>query len=76
LEIKTGLLLGSILCEPVPVKASDYCATTKFARQRSGLTLDENDLWIAATALSLGAILVSRDRDLNGIAGLQVLTLA
>jgi predicted nucleic acid-binding protein len=76
LEIKTGLLLGSILCEPVPVKASDYCATTKLARQRSGLALDENEFWIAATELSLGAILVSRDRDFNGISGLQVLTLA
>lgn len=74
LEIKTGLLFDSILCEPVPAKAGDHYAAIKLARQRSGLALDENDLWIAATTLSLGAILVSRDRDFNGIAGLSVLT--
>jgi predicted nucleic acid-binding protein len=33
----------------------------KFARQQHGLTLDGNDLWVAATALALGATLVSRD---------------
>ena len=76
LEIKAGLLFSSIPCEPVPVKASDHYAAIKLARQRSGLALDENDLWIAATALSLSAILVSRDRDFDSIAGLSVLNLA
>ncbi len=37
-----------------------------------GLALDENDLWVAATALSLGATSVSRDRDFAGIEGLTV----
>jgi predicted nucleic acid-binding protein len=32
--------------------------------------LDENDLWIAATALARGATLVSRDRDFAGIEAL------
>lgn len=35
--------------------------------------LDENDLWIAATAMSIGATLVSRDRDFRGIDGLSVI---
>jgi hypothetical protein len=35
----------------------------KATRQRQGLGLDENDLWIAATAKALGAVLVSSDRD-------------
>ena len=45
------------------------------ARQQRGLTLDENDLWLAATALALGATLVSRDRGFGGIEGLPVLAL-
>ncbi|HUE24770.1 MAG TPA: PIN domain-containing protein [Bryobacteraceae bacterium] len=40
------------------------------------MALDENDLWIAATAISLGATLVSRDRDFEGIEGLRVLVLS
>ena len=49
-----------------------YYAAIKFARQRLGLALDENDLWVAATALAFGATLVSRDQDFVGIEGLTV----
>jgi predicted nucleic acid-binding protein len=59
-------------CEPVPERASDFYATIKIARYSRGLALDENDLWVAATALSLGATLVSRDRDFAGIQRLTV----
>jgi predicted nucleic acid-binding protein len=34
--------------------------------------LDENDLWIAATALALDAVLVTRDSDFQQIEGLSV----
>jgi predicted nucleic acid-binding protein len=44
-------------------------------RGQRGLTLDENDLWVAATALALGATLVSRDRGFVGIDGLPVVAL-
>jgi predicted nucleic acid-binding protein len=64
--------LDAFECEPVPKKAGDYYAAIKLARYSRGLTLDENDLWIAATALSLGATLVSRDQDFAGIEGLMV----
>jgi predicted nucleic acid-binding protein len=37
--------------------------------------MDENDLWVAATALALGATLVSRDRDFEGVDGLRVVSL-
>ena len=53
-----------------------FYASLKLARQQRGLTLDENDLWVAATALALRATLVSRDRDLAGIDGLVVVALA
>lgn len=59
-------------CEPVPAEASDHYADVKIARERVGLALDENDLWIAATALALGATLVTRDSDFDGIEGLTI----
>jgi predicted nucleic acid-binding protein len=34
--------------------------------------LDENDLWIAATALAMDAALVIRDSDFQAIGGLAV----
>ncbi|MDQ3254707.1 MAG: type II toxin-antitoxin system VapC family toxin [Acidobacteriota bacterium] len=72
LEAKAIKLFAIIPCEPVPEAAGDYYATVKLSRQRKGLALDENDLWIAATALSLGAVLVSRDNDFQQIDGLTV----
>ncbi|MCI0392836.1 MAG: PIN domain-containing protein [Acidobacteria bacterium] len=63
LEAKASNLFAVIPCEPVPEAAGDHYATVKLNRQLRGLALDENDLWIAATALALGATLVSRDND-------------
>ena len=67
--------LAVFRCEPVPERAGDFYAAVKLARQQRGLTLDENDLWVAATALALGATLVSRDRGFVGIDGLPVVAL-
>jgi predicted nucleic acid-binding protein len=67
--------LASLRCEPVPERAGDFCAAVKLARQQRGLSLDENDLWVAATALALGAALVTRDTDFHGIDGLRVVAL-
>jgi predicted nucleic acid-binding protein len=35
----------------------------------------ENDLWISATALAIGATLVSRDSDFRAIEGLDLVEL-
>jgi predicted nucleic acid-binding protein len=67
--------LEAVLCEPIPERAGDFYAAVKLARQQGGLTLDENDLWVAATALALGATLVSRDSDFERIDGLAVVGL-
>lgn len=72
LEDKAARLFAILPCEPIPVTAADYYARIKVSRQQRGLALDENDLWIAATVLALGAVLVSRDSDFQQIDGLQV----
>ena len=75
LEETGSQFLASIRCEPVPERAGDFYAAVKLARQQRGLALDENDLWVAATALALGATLVTRDGDFGGIDGLPVVAL-
>ena len=75
LEEASRRRLAVLPCEPIPEGAADHYAALKLVRQQRGLTLDENDLWVAATALALGATLVSRDRDFEGIDGLKVVAL-
>ena len=67
---RAARLFANLACEPVPMAAADRYAEVKLARERQGLALDENDLWIASTALALGAVLVSRDTDFKHIDGL------
>jgi len=70
---QAGPLFESIRCEPIPAAAGDAYARIKRAREREGLALDENDLWIAATAFAIGATLVTRDRDFASISGLTTI---
>ncbi len=72
LEAKAAKFFAILPCEPVAEAAGDYYATMKLTCQRKGLALDENDLWIAATALVLGAVLVSRDSDFQQVDALTV----
>jgi predicted nucleic acid-binding protein len=67
--------LSAFRCEPIPERAAAFYAHVKVTRQKNGLSLDENDLWIAATVLAIGARLVSRDREFAGIPGLAVVAL-
>jgi predicted nucleic acid-binding protein len=75
LEETARQFLDTLRCEAIPERAGDFYAAVKLARQQRGLPLDENYLWVAATALALGATLVSRDKDFGGIEGLQVVAL-
>jgi len=52
LDVKAAKLFAILPCEAVPAAAGDSYARLKVTRQQKGLTLDENDLWIAATALA------------------------
>jgi predicted nucleic acid-binding protein len=68
--------LAAFHCEALPERAGDIYAAVKVTRRQRGLTLDENDLWVAATAIALDATLVSRDTDFSGVDGLRVVTVA
>ena len=72
LEAKAQQLFAALPCEPIPPAAGYLYASLKVAQQTRGVPLDENDLWIAATALAIKATLVSRDSDFQGIEGLAV----
>ncbi len=65
-------LFAAIACEPTPEAAGDAYAMIKRAREQEGLSLDENDLWIAATASVLGATLVTRDSDFGSLENVTV----
>jgi tRNA(fMet)-specific endonuclease VapC len=73
LEEKARKLFAVLPCEPVPPVAGDWYADVKISQQRRGLSLDENDLWIAATTLAMGATLVGNDSDFRAVEGLAVL---
>ena len=53
----------------------DAYATLDHHSRSVGRKMGKNDLWIAATALALGATLVSRDLDFREIPGLAVIPL-
>ena len=72
LEGKAARLFAAMPCEAIPAVAGDRYARLKAIQQRAGLPLDENDLWIAATTLALGAALVTRDSDFQAIEGLAL----
>ena len=53
LEVKTELLLRTIPCVPVPCEAANHYGIIKAYLEHGGRKLEDNDLWIAATALAL-----------------------
>jgi tRNA(fMet)-specific endonuclease VapC len=67
---KANRIFGSLVCVPLPGAIGDVYAQVRLSCTRKGLPLDDNDLWIAATAIALGAMLVSRDGDFRQVEGL------
>jgi predicted nucleic acid-binding protein len=55
-----------------PESRAEVPGRLKASRDGQGLILEDDDLWIAATALTPGAVLVARDHTFTRIAGLQV----
>lgn len=72
LEHRAACLFAAILCDPVPEDVAKFYARLKRAAERAGTPLDENDLWIAATAQAAGSVLVTSDRDFNKLPDLHI----
>lgn len=72
LDEKATGLFSAIGCEPLVESVADEYARIKTEAEANGTPLDENDLWIAAMAISLGAVLVTSDGDFRNVRGLDV----
>jgi tRNA(fMet)-specific endonuclease VapC len=72
IEAKANAVFATLPIEPVAQGAADIYGTTRRGLEQQGYILSDNDLWIAAVALSLGAVLVSNDQGFTHISGLIV----
>ena len=72
LEAEATHLFTQMECLSVPEAAGDQYAHIKRETERKGTSLDENDLWIAATTQYLGAFLITMDSDFQRVSSLQV----
>ena len=63
-------VLDDLIVIPLMPEASSHYARLKYASELSGISLSDNDLWIAATIFAVGATLVTRDQDFSRIPGL------
>ena len=72
LEARAQNILASLRIEPVTEQIANGYGRLKASLESQGLNLDENDLWIAATAITHGNLLVTRDQIFSQVSGLQV----
>ena len=72
LEADATTLFSLLACLPISETAGDRYARIKRETERKGTSLDENDLWIAATALTVDGALVTLDSDFLRVDGLQM----
>jgi predicted nucleic acid-binding protein len=72
LEARAQSILGALRIEPITEPVADSYGRLKATLEGQGLNADDNDLWIAATALTLGAQVVTRDHVFTKVPGLQV----
>ena len=72
LEMRARAILGAVRIEPVTEQMGQAYGSLKASLEAQGLNLDDNDLWIAAAALALGTVLITRDQIFAKIPGLPV----
>src|SRR5262245_16245636 len=72
LEVKAGAVFATLPIESVTSASADVYGAIRANLEMQGRILSDNDLWIAATALSLNAVLVSSDQVFRNVPGLTV----
>ena len=72
LENQAVNLFVGLPCLAIPEETADYYAQMKRQAEQQGIPLSDNDLWIATTAMTLNAILVTSDSDFQRIAGFEL----
>jgi tRNA(fMet)-specific endonuclease VapC len=72
LEVRAQKILVALRIEPVTELIANVYGGLKASLESQGLNLDDNDLWIAATAITQGSLLVTRDHIFTHVPGLQV----
>ena len=69
LETQVVNLFAALPCLETPEHTADYYAQMKKQAEQQGTPLSDNDFWIAATAMTLDAVLVTSDLDFQRIVG-------
>jgi tRNA(fMet)-specific endonuclease VapC len=72
LEAKATTVFATLPIEPISEAVAEKYGAIRCDLESKGQNLSDNDLWIAATALCLGAILVSNDHAFTQVPGLTV----
>jgi predicted nucleic acid-binding protein len=72
LEGRAHNIVAALRIEPVTEPIADAYGRVKASLESQGINADDNDLWIAATALTFGNLLVTRDQIFHHVPGLQV----
>jgi tRNA(fMet)-specific endonuclease VapC len=72
LQTKARRALAALRIRPLTRRIAEVYGQTKRTIETTSTALEDNDIWIAATAISSGAVLVSRDSDFHRVSGLVV----
>lgn len=72
LEARAQNILAALRIEPITEPIANAYGHLKATLESHGLNLDDNDLWIAAAAITHGNLLVTRDHIFTRVPGLQV----
>lgn len=72
LEARAQVVLSTLHIEPISQLIAEEYGNLKAMLEAQGLSLFDNDIWIAASALVQGCLLVTRDQIFLKIPGLQV----
>jgi predicted nucleic acid-binding protein len=67
--------IATYLQVPLDMATVDECARLRAACRRGGISVPDNDIWIAATAITRGWALVSCDAHFDAIPGVNHLRL-